>query len=129
MSPSGRAILVDDSAELRLLLKILLAEAGWEVVAEAADGVEAIDVTARVACDVVVMDLNMPRMDGLEATREIRRRHPGLDVVAFTCTADPVTIQALLDAGASRQFDKPEIHALVAHLAAVREARGIGLVA
>ena len=129
MSPSGRAILVDDSAELRLLLKILLAEAGWEVVAEAADGVEAIEVTAQVPCDVVVMDLNMPRMDGLEATREIKRRHPAVDVVAFTCTVEAVTIQALLDAGASRQFDKTDIGALVAHLAAVREARGIGLAA
>lgn len=129
MSPAGRAILVDDSAELRLLLKILLADAGWEVVAEAADGLEAIEAADNVPTDLVVMDLNMPRMDGLEATREIRRRHPGLLIVAFTCTVEPATIQALLDAGAACQFDKTEINSLVEHLAAMRRTGALDLAA
>jgi CheY-like chemotaxis protein len=118
-SGSHRVILVDDSAELRLLLRILLQDAGWDVVGEAADGVEAVAACDASPCDLVVMDLNMPRMDGLDATREIKRRHPGTMVVAFTCTADPLTTQSLLDAGASAQFDKPEVDALVAHLAAL----------
>jgi CheY-like chemotaxis protein len=118
-SGSHRAILVDDSFELRLLVRILLEDAGWEVVAEAADGVEAIAACDQTPCDVVIMDLNMPRMDGLVATREIKARHPHVMVIAFTCTADPITTQALLDAGAASQFDKPDINALVEHLGAL----------
>jgi DNA-binding NarL/FixJ family response regulator len=112
-----RAILVDDSFELRMLLRILLQDAGWEVVGEAGDGDEAVALCEATPCEVVIMDLNMPRMDGIEATRQIKRRRPETTVVAFTCTADALTSQALLDAGASCHFDKPDVNALVAHLA------------
>jgi CheY-like chemotaxis protein len=114
---SPRAILVDDSFELRMLLRILLQDAGWEIVGEAADGDEAVALCEATPCEAVIMDLNMPRMDGIEATRLIKRRRPETTVVAFTCTADALTAQALVDAGASCHFDKPDVNALVAYLA------------
>jgi CheY-like chemotaxis protein len=114
---SPRAILVDDSFELRMLLRILLQDAGWEIVGEAGDGDEAVALCEATPCEAVIMDLNMPRMDGIEATRLIKRRRPETTVVAFTCTADALTAQALVDAGASCHFDKPDVNALVAYLA------------
>jgi CheY-like chemotaxis protein len=118
-SHSPRAILVDDSFELRMLLRILLQDAGWEIVGEAADGDEAVALCEATPCEAVIMDLNMPRMDGIEATRLIKGRRPETTVVAFTCTADALTAQALLDAGASCHFDKPDVNSLVAYLAAL----------
>lgn len=78
-------VLVDDEASVRSAQQRLLdAAPGIAVVGEAADGTEAVDVCVRVHPDVVVMDLRMPGMDGVEATREIVRQYPGTAVVVLT---------------------------------------------
>jgi DNA-binding NarL/FixJ family response regulator len=96
-----RVVLVDDHAVLRTGLGQLLSGAGdIEVVGTAADGIEAVDVVQAARPDVVLMDLQMPRMDGVSATRLIRERVPDAQVVVLTSYSDSARIVAALDAGA-----------------------------
>lgn len=80
-----RLVVVDDSEEVRLLARLALEGTdGIHVVAEAADGAEGLEVVAEVHPDVVVLDVAMPVMDGLQALTEIGRRHPEIPVVMFS---------------------------------------------
>ncbi|MBB2987555.1 response regulator [Terracoccus luteus] len=99
-----RIVLVDDDALVRAGLRLILGGApDLEVVAEAGDGVEAIEVVARERPDVVLMDIRMPRRDGLEATRMLLQGdraagagRPGLRVIVLTTfDADEMVVQAL----------------------------------
>src|SRR4051794_4713644 len=83
-----RVIIADDDAMARRVVRDALQEAGITVIAEAADGREAIELTAHYKPDVVVMDIVMPSVDGLEATRRITERVPGAKVVMLTSTED-----------------------------------------
>jgi DNA-binding NarL/FixJ family response regulator len=81
-----RVVLVDDQALVRTGLAMIVdAQDDMRVVGEAADGSQALDVVAVTSCDVVLMDVRMPRLDGVAATRELLRRHPdGPKVVVLT---------------------------------------------
>jgi DNA-binding NarL/FixJ family response regulator len=97
-----RVVLVDDHTILREGVRALLAEENdIVVVGEADDGREALDVVERLAPDVVVMDMVMPRMGGLEATREIRERHPAVRVLILSMYDDDEYVQQIIQAGAS----------------------------
>jgi DNA-binding NarL/FixJ family response regulator len=72
-----------------------------EVVGEAADGAAALEATAQLSPDVVVMDLLMPGVDGITATTEIKARHPAVEVVAITSFIEEDRIAAAIEAGAS----------------------------
>src|SRR3954463_16611778 len=98
-------MLVDDYLPVRKLIAELLPSAFCTVVGEAADGQAALDLLAAADCDLVVMDLNMPVMSGVEATRVITGRYPATKVVAFT-SADAIDARQMLDAGATHYFDK-----------------------
>ena len=96
-----RVVVVDDQTIVREgLVTLLETMPGVEVVGAAADGEEAIAVVAETAPDVVLMDLRMPRMDGVEATRRIRADHPGSQIVVLTTYADDDSIMGALTAGA-----------------------------
>jgi len=96
-----RVVVVDDHAVIRAGLQQLLAATDdVEVVGTAADGAEAVEVVLRERPDVVLMDLQMPGTDGVEATREIRRRAPASDVLVLTSFSDGERILGALDAGA-----------------------------
>ena len=96
-----RVVLVDDHPVLRDGLSQLVAGApDLEVVGTAADGAEAVEVVGRVRPDVVVMDLQMPTLDGVAATREIRAGPQAPDVLVLTSFGDSERILAALDAGA-----------------------------
>ncbi len=101
MSAPIRVVLVDDHAVVRRGLAQLLGGADdIEVVGQAADGEEAVEVVRRVRPDVVVMDLQMPGVDGVEATRRILEAELGADVLVLTSFSDSARILAALDAGA-----------------------------
>ncbi|HEY7946925.1 MAG TPA: response regulator transcription factor [Acidimicrobiales bacterium] len=93
--------MADDQTVVREgLVTLLETMAGVEVVGAAADGEEAVALVARTAPDVVLMDLRMPRVDGVEATVRIRRDHPATQVVVLTTYADDASIVGALRAGA-----------------------------
>jgi DNA-binding NarL/FixJ family response regulator len=98
-----RVVLVDDQRLVRSGFAMLVgSQPDMRVVAEAADGLEAIEVLRRVPADVVLMDVRMPRLDGVEATRRIVAEHPGAPriVVLTTFDLDEYAFSAL-QAGAS----------------------------
>jgi DNA-binding NarL/FixJ family response regulator len=96
-----RVLLVDDQALFREALATLLdVSAGVEVVGEAGDGDEALRRTAEVNPDVVLMDLRMPVLNGVAATRRLRVEHPGVRVVALTTFDDDEDVFEALRAGA-----------------------------
>jgi len=100
-----RVLLCDDSALSRRLVRHVLEDAGeLEVVGEAADGVEAVELAATLCPDVVVLDLQMPRMTGLEALPRLRQTCPGVRVVVHS--SDPVQTRAALRGGASAAIPK-----------------------
>lgn len=94
-----RVLLVDDEELVRTGLRLVLgADPGIEVVGEARDGAEAVALVDRDAPDVVLMDIRMPRVDGLEALRRIRAGHPRLAVVVLTTfDTDDMVLTALRD--------------------------------
>jgi DNA-binding NarL/FixJ family response regulator len=96
-----RVLLVDDHAMMRDGLRSLLASVpDIEVVGEAADGRVALDFLRTVSTDVVVMDVGMPELNGIEATRRIRREYPSVKVIALSTHTDKRYVHHLLEAGA-----------------------------
>jgi DNA-binding NarL/FixJ family response regulator len=98
-----RILLVDDHPVVRQGLRTLLqGRQDWEVVGEASDGVEAVDKVESLRPDVVVIDVTMPRMNGLEACRVIQQKHKeaGPEVLFVTQHDSPQMMREALDAGA-----------------------------
>jgi DNA-binding NarL/FixJ family response regulator len=97
-----RVLLADDHAIVREGVKRILAgETDIEVVGEAADGAEAVALAERLRPDVAVLDISMPRLDGIEATRQIRAAVPETHTLALTMHADDSYVFQLINAGAS----------------------------
>jgi DNA-binding NarL/FixJ family response regulator len=98
---SIRVLVADDQAAVREGLATLLdLTPGIEVVGQARDGAHALELVAEHAPDVVLMDLHMPGLDGIAATRRVAAEHPGTRVVVLTTYADDGSIQGALRAGA-----------------------------
>ncbi|GAA1018142.1 DNA-binding response regulator [Acrocarpospora pleiomorpha] len=96
-----RIVVADDQALVRAGVRMMLEAAGdMTVCAEAADGAQAVQEAERHRPDVVLMDLRMPRVDGLEATRRILAARPGTRIVVLTTFAEDENVYAALRAGA-----------------------------
>jgi DNA-binding NarL/FixJ family response regulator len=99
---SVRVLIADDQALVRAGFRRLIdSEPGIEVVAESGDGLEAVDAACRTRTDVVLMDIRMPRLDGLEATRRLLARRPGTRVLILTTFDLDEYVFDALRAGAS----------------------------
>ena len=125
MTARTRVLLADDHAILRAGLAMLVrAQPDLEVVAEAADGVEALEKVRRTKPDVVILDLTMPRMNGFDALREIVRDVPETKVLVLTMHDDPAYGRSLLAAGALGYVTKKAAdRELLTAIRAVREGR------
>src|ERR1700736_2695733 len=96
-----RILLVDDHPIVRQGLKTLLeGHSGWEVIGEASDGAEAVEKAKDLSPDVMILDVTMPRMNGLEACRLIRQKTPGMEILFVTQHDSPQMMREALEAGA-----------------------------
>jgi DNA-binding NarL/FixJ family response regulator len=98
---AARVLLVDDQELVRAGFRLILERAGFDVVGEASDGLEAVALVGDVCPSVVLMDIRMPRMDGIEATRQIVRKNPEIRVLALTTFDLDEYVYAAVQAGAS----------------------------
>jgi DNA-binding NarL/FixJ family response regulator len=115
-----RVLVVDDCESMRQCVRLALARAGMTVVGEAGDGAEALVLAAARQPDVVLMDLHMPRMDGIQATRALRQQQPETRVVLWTGESDEQLASALSRSGADAGLLKG-VHT-VELVAALRDA-------
>ena len=106
VSESIRILIAEDNALLRGVLRDALAEAGMTVVAEASDGAEAVGLAEETTPDVVVMDMRMPNVDGIEATERIAQSLWAMPVVVLSAYDEPQMIEAALAAGATSCLKK-----------------------
>lgn len=97
-----RVLLVDDHAILREGIRYLLSASGEvDVVGEAQDGVEALEMVEQLKPDAVLMDIAMPRMNGIDATTELKRRHPELPILILSMYDSEEYVLPILKAGAA----------------------------
>ncbi len=102
-----RLLLADDHAVLRAGLKALLnAQPDMQVVAEASDGEEAVRKSYETAPDIVLMDITMPRLSGLEATQQIKNQNQAIKILVLTMHEDERYLYNMLNAGASSYVPK-----------------------
>ena len=111
-----RIMLADDHPLLRQALRNLLEkQLDFKVVAEASDGEETVRVATEVTPDVVIMDINMPKLNGLEATRRIKAKCPQIAILALTVHDDNEHVLGILEAGASGYLIKTVSASEVVH--------------
>ena len=113
-TPVTRILIADDHAIVRSGLRTILeAHANWEVVAEAADGKEAIQNAIATEPDVAVVDYSLPLVNGIEVTRQIRARLPKTEVLIFTMHDNQTLVEDLLKAGARGYLLKSDARSLL----------------
>ena len=110
-------LVADDALIIREMIKDAAQEAGWEIVGEAGNGQEGYDAALLGKPDILMLDILMPVMDGLEATRRLRAQGFTLPIIGVSAGAMDNERKAALDAGASAYVLKPvDIHTLAAIL-------------
>ncbi|MBM7618998.1 response regulator [Bacillus haimaensis] len=104
---SKRILIVDDAAFMRMMIKDILSKNGYEVVAEAADGVQAVEKYKEHHPDLVTMDITMPEMDGITALKEIKAINPNAKVIMCSAMGQQAMVIDAIQAGAKDFIVKP----------------------
>lgn len=104
---SKKILIVDDAAFMRMMIKDILTKNGYEVVGEAADGMQAIEKYKELKPDLVTMDITMPEMDGIAALKEIRAVDPGAVVIMCSAMGQQAMVIDAIQAGAKDFIVKP----------------------
>ena len=104
-----RVLVVDDEPDVRLLLNAVLASPGVEIVGEADDGFDALELVKSTSPDVVVLDLMLPTLSGLDVLRAIRHDNPDVRVVAVSAMAEDTAEREALTAGADLFVSKLDV--------------------
>ncbi|MDD3899158.1 MAG: response regulator [Syntrophomonadaceae bacterium] len=102
----NKILIVDDQKGVRRLLEELFKKEGWDV-RIAGDGLDAIDKVEEMVPDLILMDVKMPNMNGLEATQEIMLRNPGIPIIMMTAYGEIEVVKQALEAGVKRCISKP----------------------
>jgi DNA-binding NarL/FixJ family response regulator len=101
-----KVVVADDEPHIRMLMKAVLARAGFEIAAEAKNGQEAIEAVREHRPDVLLLDINMPRMSGEEALPAILEICPDIAVIMLTSVTDRMTVENCFDIGAANYLRK-----------------------
>ncbi|ALC81065.1 MULTISPECIES: response regulator [Bacillus] len=102
-----KVLIVDDAAFMRMMIKDILVKNGFEVVGEAADGVQAVDKYKELSPDLVTMDITMPEMDGIAALKEIKQINPQAKVIMCSAMGQQAMVIDAIQAGAKDFIVKP----------------------
>lgn len=103
----ARVLIVDDARFMRLVLRRILTQAGHEIVGEAKDGVEAVEMYADKRPDVMTLDIVMPRQNGIEAVKEIMQFDPSAKIIMVTALGQEAFVLDAIKAGAREFIIKP----------------------
>jgi len=106
MTAGSRVLVAEDETIIRLDLKAMLEQAGYEVCGEARDGIEAVELARTLQPDVAIMDVKMPRLDGIEAARRILEDRP-LPIVIVTAYGQEELVSRAVEAGVFGYLVKP----------------------
>lgn len=103
----AKILLCDDAAFMRISLTKILKSAGHEIVGEAADGLEVIEKYKQLHPDIVLMDITMPKLDGIEATKQIREYDPNAGIIMVSAMGQQDKVFSAIKAGATDFIVKP----------------------
>lgn len=106
MNFTGMIMLVDDEPHIRKYISLILKTLGSPIIVEASNGEEAIETYQRENPDLVLMDVNMPKMDGLEALKKLREIDPNCVVIMLTSLANRESIEQAVEGGAINYIRK-----------------------
>ena len=111
-----RVLLVDDNADVRYLTRLTIESPWCEIVGEAHNGAEALEMAEALRPDIVLMDMHMPIMDGVETTRILKHRFPEMEVIIVSGSDDPESHRQMLEAGTSSSVEKGQLEELIIRL-------------
>jgi two-component system chemotaxis response regulator CheY len=103
----AKILVVDDAAFMRMMLKDILTKGGHEVIGEAANGIEAINLYEKLKPDLVTMDITMPEMEGIEALQRIKQEDPKAVVIMCSAMGQQLIVVQAIQAGARDFIVKP----------------------
>ena len=109
----SRVLLCDDSMFVRMLIGGIVARDGYDVIGDACTGDEAVNTFKRLRPDIVIMDLVMPGLNGIEATKRIRELDPDANIIICSAVTQQPLVQEALAAGACAYLEKPPPRSLL----------------
>lgn len=102
-----KVLVADDAPFIREVVRQILTASGFQIIGEASDGEEAVTMARTTEPDIILMDLVMPKMSGIEATKEILKENPSQKIIAFSTVDQHTMVMRAIDAGCIHYITKP----------------------